>query len=66
MDTSSVYKEQKRASNGTYYYVVNYEVVLTVGATELKAQVTWKQNVSDHRSVARLITVLTRTLANRE
>ena len=30
---------------GKMYYQANYEIVLLLGSTELKAQVAWKENV---------------------
>jgi hypothetical protein len=32
---------------GAKYYVLNFEVVLLFGLTELKAQLAWTENVSD-------------------
>lgn len=44
-DTSLVRKAKRKGKNGTYYKL-DYKVVLLCGLTELKAQISWIENVS--------------------
>ena len=38
--------QPKKNQFNAKYYVLDFEVVLLFGLTELKAQIAWKQNVS--------------------
>lgn len=38
----------RRGKDGQTYYILNYHVVLLFGMTEFKAQLCWKENVSQN------------------
>ncbi|KIY64372.1 hypothetical protein CYLTODRAFT_102547 [Cylindrobasidium torrendii FP15055 ss-10] len=40
------------SNTGKYYYILDYEVVLLLGMTELKAQVAWKEKGQEKRCAA--------------
>ena len=45
-DTSDVVKKRYRGVSGEPYYRQNFRVVLSCGLTELKAQISWDEDVS--------------------
>ena len=55
-DTTELCKSlrpQNEAATGTsaqLFYVINFEVVLALGLTELKAHICWEENVSSYIS----------------
>ena len=36
---------QTNQQNGKHYYVLEFDIILLFGLTELKAQIAWKENV---------------------
>ena len=44
-DTSKVTRTPREGTNGTYYVQV-YNIILQCGLTELKAQISWTEDVS--------------------
>ena len=40
--------QEKTSANGAKYWRYEYELLIWLGGTELKAQVIWKENVSSH------------------
>lgn len=44
-DTSRVAKQKRQGVNGVYY-TQTFDIVLSCGLTEMKAQISWKENVS--------------------
>ena len=44
-DTSQVYRQSKRGTDGVYY-VQKFKIVLLCGLTEMQAQLSWVENVS--------------------
>lgn len=53
-DTSRVVKHQHFGSNGVYYQQ-EFKVVLSCGQTELKAQISWVENVSAMFDASRVL-----------
>jgi hypothetical protein len=50
-DTSEIVKALKpRKGQGGTYYRLEFEMVMSFGLTELKAQIAWLENVSMHAS----------------
>ncbi|KIK93910.1 hypothetical protein PAXRUDRAFT_144008 [Paxillus rubicundulus Ve08.2h10] len=47
-------RQSKHSSTGVYY-TVDYDVVLLFGLTELKAQISWKENGVEHRGPASVV-----------
>ena len=45
-DTSRVAKQRLLGTNGAYYYTQDFDIVLSCGLTEMKAQISWTENVS--------------------
>ncbi len=52
-DTSKVYKKPQRAAEGKYF-VQEYDIVLMCGSTEMRAFISWMENV-------RAVPILSRT-----
>jgi hypothetical protein len=44
-DTSQVLKTMRRGPSGAKYYVQEFSIVVLLGLTELKAQISWVENV---------------------
>jgi hypothetical protein len=49
-DTSELCKSllPRHGVEAAQYYEINFEVVLALGLTELKAHICWEENVSSH------------------
>jgi hypothetical protein len=44
-DTSGVRKQRLRNAQGGFYFSQHYDIVLLFGLTEMKAYVSWMENV---------------------
>ncbi|KAH9850843.1 hypothetical protein C2E23DRAFT_869587 [Lenzites betulinus] len=53
-DTSTVHREQRRGSKGTYY-VQEYDVIIICGLTELQAQISWIEDGVEKRGPASIV-----------
>ena len=47
-DTTELCKSLRPHVEAATYYEMNFEVVLALGLTELKAHISWEENVSSH------------------
>jgi hypothetical protein len=48
-DTTEVCKSLRpQVDEAATFYEINFEVVLSLGLTELKAHICWEENVSSH------------------
>ena len=45
-DTTELCKSLRPQVEAATFYEINYEVVLSLGLTELKAHICWRENVS--------------------
>jgi len=56
VDLSRVPKLPQRKANGNEtFYKVKYDIILLFGMTELKAQIAWKENGIEKRSLAKIV-----------
>jgi hypothetical protein len=46
---------RSKPNSGTTYYRLDYDILLLFGLTELKAQVTWKENGVEKRSATKIV-----------
>ena len=47
-DTTEICKSLRSKVAAATFYEMNFEVVLALGLTELKAHICWEENVSSH------------------
>ena len=47
-DTTELCKSLQPLVEAAQYYEINFEVVLALGLTELKAHISWEENVSSY------------------
>ena len=47
-DTTELCKSLRAKVEAATYYEMDFEVVLALGLTELKAHISWEENVSSH------------------
>jgi hypothetical protein len=47
-DTTELCKSLRPRVEAATYYEINFQVVLALGLTELKAHICWEENVSSH------------------
>ncbi|KIY44179.1 hypothetical protein FISHEDRAFT_52475, partial [Fistulina hepatica ATCC 64428] len=46
-DTSKIVKVERRRDDGHIYYKIEFSIVIFFGLTEMKAQIAWKENMSN-------------------
>lgn len=54
-NTASAPKRKVSGKKGTSHYVIDFDIILTFGAPELKAQVCWKENGREIRGPATIV-----------